>query len=563
MAKTYKVSKGDTVSEIAEKFGVSTDQVSGYASGDENKIYPGEILSINDSSGEDLQNQAKDTANEELQESAQNQDVVTPGEMPEGSAPEAEGAMENLDISDIETKIADVEQRIADLRERKEQKEKEESQQTLIGQQRQFFGLGEKEGRGEVRVGAREQLEMGEKEQRVDELLQRSVNLNTEIKDIEQQKQTALQENRQRQAPQPLIDKQAQKIRNEHNRRKARKTATLEAVAANAEIAQNQLNRAQNRVDNMVKDATYEEELQYNRMMNFQKLNPQWYETLPKEQRETWEKITGNKKQELEQQREMRKELLNAYTNSGIKIPENHADMSIEDLRMDLNEKVAEGAESIVETSKVTLGDKTYNLTNMQDLIEFRENDGTMAEARQVLDQVEGYTQPTINEMLQEAGYSGAIELEEAKKETRVALEEAAASKGYDGYVLPKHWKAAKKEWNKSWGFKEEDFVTEFSDYIDPSKASEYGEMENSLKGAGKVNRDIIRSVIGKDTLRKAARKAGFTEGGGFLGAGTGEQGANKYLDRLMKQAKAYRQLGNTEEEVFKKVIKSIQQQLD
>lgn len=44
--KTYSVQPGDTLSAIAKKFGVGISDISGYRSGDINKIYPGENLSI-------------------------------------------------------------------------------------------------------------------------------------------------------------------------------------------------------------------------------------------------------------------------------------------------------------------------------------------------------------------------------------------------------------------------------------------------------------------------------------------------------------------------------------
>lgn len=43
---TYKIQKGDTLGAIAKKYGVSTSDISGYKSGDPNKIYEGETVSI-------------------------------------------------------------------------------------------------------------------------------------------------------------------------------------------------------------------------------------------------------------------------------------------------------------------------------------------------------------------------------------------------------------------------------------------------------------------------------------------------------------------------------------
>lgn len=45
--KTYQVRQGDTLSQIASNYGVGLDAISGYASGDPNKIGVGENLSIN------------------------------------------------------------------------------------------------------------------------------------------------------------------------------------------------------------------------------------------------------------------------------------------------------------------------------------------------------------------------------------------------------------------------------------------------------------------------------------------------------------------------------------
>lgn len=44
--QTYKVASGDTLSAIAKKYGVKVENISGYRSGDINKIYPGEVLNI-------------------------------------------------------------------------------------------------------------------------------------------------------------------------------------------------------------------------------------------------------------------------------------------------------------------------------------------------------------------------------------------------------------------------------------------------------------------------------------------------------------------------------------
>lgn len=45
-AKSYTVNAGDTLSQIAAKFGVPVTAISGYRSGDPNKIFPGETLQI-------------------------------------------------------------------------------------------------------------------------------------------------------------------------------------------------------------------------------------------------------------------------------------------------------------------------------------------------------------------------------------------------------------------------------------------------------------------------------------------------------------------------------------
>lgn len=46
MATQYKVQKGDTLGAIAKKYGVGISDISGYRSGDPNKIYEGETLSF-------------------------------------------------------------------------------------------------------------------------------------------------------------------------------------------------------------------------------------------------------------------------------------------------------------------------------------------------------------------------------------------------------------------------------------------------------------------------------------------------------------------------------------
>lgn len=46
MATTYTIQKGDTLGAIAKKYGVSTSDISGYKSGDPNKIYQGETVTI-------------------------------------------------------------------------------------------------------------------------------------------------------------------------------------------------------------------------------------------------------------------------------------------------------------------------------------------------------------------------------------------------------------------------------------------------------------------------------------------------------------------------------------
>lgn len=57
MATTYKVKKGDTLSAIAKSLGTTIDQISGYKSGDPNKIFEGESLSVG---GGASQNQAQE-----------------------------------------------------------------------------------------------------------------------------------------------------------------------------------------------------------------------------------------------------------------------------------------------------------------------------------------------------------------------------------------------------------------------------------------------------------------------------------------------------------------------
>lgn len=44
---THTVKAGDTLTDIAQKFGVSTAQITGYRSGNPNLIFPGEVLNIN------------------------------------------------------------------------------------------------------------------------------------------------------------------------------------------------------------------------------------------------------------------------------------------------------------------------------------------------------------------------------------------------------------------------------------------------------------------------------------------------------------------------------------
>lgn len=46
MAQTYTIKKGDTLSKIASEYGVGLGDISGYRSGDPNKIYEGETLTI-------------------------------------------------------------------------------------------------------------------------------------------------------------------------------------------------------------------------------------------------------------------------------------------------------------------------------------------------------------------------------------------------------------------------------------------------------------------------------------------------------------------------------------
>lgn len=52
--KYYTVQSGDTVSAIAAKFGVSLSAISGYHSGNANLIYPGEVLTIRTSGGSNV-----------------------------------------------------------------------------------------------------------------------------------------------------------------------------------------------------------------------------------------------------------------------------------------------------------------------------------------------------------------------------------------------------------------------------------------------------------------------------------------------------------------------------
>jgi LysM repeat protein len=47
MKDTYTVKKGDTLSQIGAKYGIDYNTISGYASGDVNKISPGEVLNLN------------------------------------------------------------------------------------------------------------------------------------------------------------------------------------------------------------------------------------------------------------------------------------------------------------------------------------------------------------------------------------------------------------------------------------------------------------------------------------------------------------------------------------
>ncbi len=47
MASSYTVQSGDTASQIASNLGVNLGDISGYRSGDPNKIYPGEVLNVN------------------------------------------------------------------------------------------------------------------------------------------------------------------------------------------------------------------------------------------------------------------------------------------------------------------------------------------------------------------------------------------------------------------------------------------------------------------------------------------------------------------------------------
>ena len=44
---THTVKEGDTLSEIAQRYGVTTDQITGYRSGNKNLIFVGEVLNIN------------------------------------------------------------------------------------------------------------------------------------------------------------------------------------------------------------------------------------------------------------------------------------------------------------------------------------------------------------------------------------------------------------------------------------------------------------------------------------------------------------------------------------
>lgn len=66
------------------------------------------------------------------------------------------------------------------------------------------------------------------------------------------------------------------------------------------------------------------------------------------------------------------------------------------------------------------------------------------------------------------------------------------------------------------------------------------------------LDRSYLQNLFSQDQLKQAAKEAGFTQGGGFLGIGVGQEGIDAYLNSLEQTIQQYRTAGYTDKEILK-----------
>ncbi|MFW6173581.1 MAG: LysM peptidoglycan-binding domain-containing protein [Elusimicrobiota bacterium] len=449
MAKTYKVKQGDTVSEIAEKFGVSKDKVSGYRSGDENRISPGEELTIEEgeqSSIEDIRSKAA-SLSQKLEEQAKNmgrEDVaknisdirgrITAGDLGDSgdtNLPDIDSVKRRKEGAEeqIRSSVADIEGTIASASESREkfwEARNEMAQQTAgdleeTRQQReQIFEDYQtfREDRPSARETREEELEkyeIDEKMEQMDTYVKQADSIRGQIRDVEAEMAEKVGEAESQGMPEVYIRGEKSRIQRQYDSKIASLSAKAKDKLATAEYLKGNIQMGRNIANRAVEDMTWDYEQRAQDYRDYMDFYSQEISELSDEQQNYltnlqsyWETEAELKREELKNIMDYKQTALEEY---GVVLDwstEEMENMTTEEAQEKYMQEVQNQTGETVSTEEgavQTEDGTTYDLTNMQELAQFKEDGGTKAQAQKNLDLVEGYTQSTIDEMLKEVGF--------------------------------------------------------------------------------------------------------------------------------------------------------------
>lgn len=264
MSRQVTVQAGDTLSQIAQREGVRLSDITGFRSGDPNLIFPGEVLTL---PGQDVTPRTPAQVAEQPPSGLQ-PPVVDP------DATEAFRATQRIQDAVPETMLAGFEaQRQRQLEEdRGRQEELRTERRSLAEQQAETMSRVDMEGlvrREREALGVPEFLDA----QRAS--IEEMRGLRQQLIELETQKGEALATSEGRQAPLGFIRGEQARIAEQFDRREASVAARLQAENAHMQAMQGQVQQARSLISDIVQAATFDTEMELNRIQLFREVNAQ------------------------------------------------------------------------------------------------------------------------------------------------------------------------------------------------------------------------------------------------------------------------------------------------